>query len=120
MPRSGRVRSLRAAAVAAAAALLPASAPAIDCSFFEDQAYYKHELDYSVRMLEACRALAAYRDRLITENVRYAFGEEAVAAGPEAVETRAAPLDTFHVLPEAERYWIAREAGVFNVIVEIP
>ncbi len=113
---------LAAAATAAmiAAASVPGEARAFDCGFFRDQAHYKDDLDYSVRMLAACEALEAYRERLLKENVRYAFGEEVVRRGPEAVAARAAPLDTFHVLSDAERYWIARETGVFKVILEIP
>ncbi|MEM8596527.1 MAG: hypothetical protein AAGF76_08675 [Pseudomonadota bacterium] len=100
---------------------LPSSAHAapIDCAFFAEQAREKQPIDYSVRMLEACEALAAYRDRVLAENVRYAFGEQA-AANPERVAERSAPLDTFQVLPEMRRYLLAREIGVFGIIRELP
>ncbi len=120
---SQTMRTRLACAAVAAVLLGGTAAPdahAFDCAFFRDQAHYKDELDYAVRMLEACEALEAYRDRLLAENVRYAFGEEVVRRGPDAVAARAQPLDTFHVLSDADRYWIARETGVFSVIVEIP
>lgn len=97
-----------------------ARAGEFDCSFFEAQAHYKDDIDFSVRMRDACRALAAYRERLVEENVRYAFGDDAVRLGDAHVKKRNAPLDTFHVLPESKRYAIARDTGVFTVINELP
>ncbi|MEO1275680.1 MAG: hypothetical protein AAFS07_04350 [Pseudomonadota bacterium] len=106
-----------------ATAALPAGAEeptAFDCSFFVEHAREAHPLDYSKRMLKACEALAAYRENLLIENVRYAFGEQVVAKGHDTVMERAAPLDTFQVLDEREQYRIARESEVFEVIIEIP
>ncbi|MEL6197210.1 MAG: hypothetical protein AAFT19_05140 [Pseudomonadota bacterium] len=108
------------AAVLLSGTALPHDAQALDCAFFREHAVDRHDLDYSARMLAACEALAAYRETLLRENVRYAFGEQAVHAGREAMMRRAAPLDTFHVLSEMEQYRIAREAQVFDVIIEIP
>ena len=115
-------RMCRALPVSAvlAAATLPSPAPAFDCSFFEAQASDKDETDYSVRMAEACRALADYRARLVAENVRYAYGDAAVADDPRANAERGRYLDTFHVLSDMQRYALAREAGVFAVISELP
>ena len=99
---------------------VPERAAALDCKFFEDQAHYKEEIDYSVRMLEACRALAAYRARLMAENVRYAYGDEAVREDEELNAQRNEPLDTFHVLTDMQKYGIAHDTGVFSVINEFP
>lgn len=124
MTRSSLRRSRRiAASVALALAALPAATAAsddLDCSFFEEQAHEKDPTDYSVRMAEACRALAEYKARLAAENVRYAYGDAAVAEDPRANAHRGRYLDTFHVLSDMDRYWLAREAGVFSVISELP
>lgn len=115
-----RLCAIAAAAIGVVTLAAPGEADALDCAFFREHAADKHALDYSARMLEACEVLATYRETLLRENVRYAFGEQAVAAGPEDTMKRAEPLDTFHVLSEMEQYRIAREAQVFDVIIEIP
>ncbi|MEM7526386.1 MAG: hypothetical protein AAF416_01750 [Pseudomonadota bacterium] len=89
----------------------------MDCTFFEEQAREHDSSEHTGMMLEACEALATYRDRLLEENVRYAFGPRA-AATPESVAQRSAPLDTFHVLPEYRLYHLARETGVLAVLRE--
>lgn len=104
------------AAVLCTATFFGASpAAALDCHFFEEQAREHDSSGHPAKMLEACLALTAYRERLLQENVRYAFGPRA-AANPESVEQRSAPLDTFHVLPEYKLYHLARETGVLDVL----
>ncbi|MEM7497952.1 MAG: hypothetical protein AAF371_08165 [Pseudomonadota bacterium] len=95
----------------------PASAGELDCRFFEEQAREHDSSGHPAIMLEACKALTAYRERLLEENVRYAFGPRA-AASAESVAQRSAPLDTFHVLPEYRLYHLARETGVLAVLRE--
>lgn len=108
------------AGVMIAALPLPATAEEFDCSFFEEQAQDRLETDFSVRLREACRALAAYRAAVLAESVRYAFGDDAVAPTVEGNVHRSRWLETGHVLPEMTRYMLAREIGVFDVIEELP
>ncbi|MEM9763098.1 MAG: hypothetical protein AAF968_11380 [Pseudomonadota bacterium] len=103
------------AALCGAATFGALPAAALDCKFFEEQALEHDSSGHPAMMLEACQALSAYRDRLLEENVRYAFGPRA-AANPESVARRSEPLDTFHVLPEYRLYHLALETGVLKVL----
>lgn len=111
----GRRSQFLVAALCGAMTFGALPAAALDCGFFEEQAIEHDSSGHPAMMLEACKALSAYRDRLMEENVRYAFGPRA-AANPESVARRSAPLDTFHVLPEYRLYHLALETGVLKVL----
>ncbi|MEL6767195.1 MAG: hypothetical protein AAFP17_08445 [Pseudomonadota bacterium] len=111
----GKQSQVLLAALCGAAIFGVQPAAALDCGFFEEQAKEHDSAGHPAMMLEACLALSAYRDRLLEENVRYAFGPRA-AANQESVERRSAPLDTFHVLPEYRLYHLAMETGVLKLL----
>lgn len=111
---------LTSATIATAAPTSPARADDLDCSFFEAQAEGRLPIDFAVRMRDACHVLNAYQHTVTAESLRYAFGDAAVAPEPAANRYRSRMLDTPQVLPEMERYFIARDVGVFALIREIP